>query len=352
MSQMAAPTVRGTSARPTGAPALEREPLGVVLLNLGGPDSLAAVEPFLRNLFADPDVIQLPPVVRWFQPLFARLVAQGRGPKARAAYEQIGGRSPIAEESKAQATAVAAALERRGVRAHGVVAMGCWHPFSDEAVATLARVGIRRAVALPLFPQYSRSTTGSSFVALDRAVARAGGKLEIARVERYPAAPGYLEAIAERVRAAAAGVPHSERPNVPVLFSAHGLPEVYIQRGDPYLDEVRTTVAAVSARLGLGDRAHLCFQSRVGPQRWLGPTTEEALDALAKAGHRSVVVVPIAFTGEHIETLQEIDILYKEHAERAGIACFARARTVGTHPAFIGALADLALGAARDRGWV
>jgi ferrochelatase len=348
-------------ARATGSRAAERPPLGVVLLNLGGPDSLSAVEPFLRNLFADPDVIQLPLVVRWFQPILARLVAQGRGPKARAAYEQIGGRSPIAEESMAQATAVAAELERRGLRAHGVVAMGCWHPFSDEAVATLARVGIRRAVAVPLFPQYSRSTTGASFVALDKAIAsatvagafgaRAGDTLEIERVERYPAAPGYLEAIAERVRAAAATVPHAERPTVPVLFSAHGLPEAYIRRGDPYLDEIRTTVAAVSMRLGLGARAHLCFQSRVGPQRWLGPTTEEALDAVAKAGHRSVVVVPIAFTGEHIETLQEIDILYKEHAERVGISCFARARTVGTHPAFIGALADLALEAARARGW-
>lgn len=328
-----------------------REPLGVVLLNLGGPDSLSAVEPFLRNLFADPDVIQLPPVVRWFQPLFARLIAQGRGPKARAAYEQIGGRSPIAEESSAQAEAVAVELARRGWHALGVVAMGCWHPFSDEAVARLREVGIRRAVAVPLFPQYSRATTGASFVALDRANAGAGGPLELARVERYPAAPGYLEAVAERVRAAAATVPQGERQTVPVLFSAHGLPEAYIRRGDPYLDEIRTTVAAVSARLALGARARLCFQSRVGPQRWLGPTTEEALDALAKEGHRSVVVVPIAFTGEHIETLQEIDILYKEHAARAGIVCFARARTVGTHPAFIGALADLAEAAARDRGW-
>jgi ferrochelatase len=339
------------AARPTGQSPAAREPLGVVLLNLGGPDSLAAVEPFLRNLFADPDVIQLPPVIRWFQPLFARLVAQRRAPTARAAYAQIGGRSPIAEESSAQAEAVASELERRGWRAHGVVAMGCWHPFSDEAVARLAEVGIRRAVAVPLFPQYSRSTTGSSFVALERAVARAGGALTVARVERYPEAPGYVEAIAERVRAAAANVPQAERSCVPVLFSAHGLPESYIRRGDPYLDDVRTTVAAVSARLGLGARARLCFQSRVGPQRWLGPTTDETLDAVAREGHRSVVVVPVAFTGEHVETLQEIDILYKEHAARAGITCFARARTVGTHRAFIVALADIVEAAARERGW-
>jgi protoporphyrin/coproporphyrin ferrochelatase len=331
---------------------MSEAPLGIVLLNLGGPDSPAAVEPFLRNLFADPDVIQLPPVVRWFQPLFARLIARNRAPLSRAAYAQIGGRSPIAEESAAQATAVADELGRRRVRAHGVVAMGCWHPFSDEAVASLAALGIKRAVAVPLFPHYSRSTTGSSFTALDKAVAKAGGHLELARVDRYPVAPGYLEAVIDRVRTAAAMIPLEERERVPVLFSAHGLPEVYIRRGDPYLDDIRTTVAAVTTRLGLGARARLCFQSRVGPQRWLGPTTEDTLAAVAAEGHRAVVVVPIAFTGEHIETLQEIDILYKEHAERAGIVHFARARTVGVHPAFIAALAELAEAAARDRGWV
>ncbi|HVU49095.1 MAG TPA: ferrochelatase [Polyangia bacterium] len=333
------------------APSPARQPLGVILMNLGGPDSQAAIEPFLRNLFADPDVIQLPPVARWFQPLLARLIAQRRGPKVRRLYEQIGGRSPIAEESTAQAEAVAVELASRGWRAHGVVAMGCWHPFSGEAVARLREVGIRHAVAIPLFPQYSRSTTGSSFIALDRAVSAAGGALEVARVERYPVAPGYLDAVCDRVRAAAATVPLADRTTVPVLFSAHGLPESYIKRGDPYLDEIRTTVAAVTERLALGARARLCFQSKVGWTRWLEPTTEATLDAVAKEGHRSVVVVPIAFTGEHIETLQEIDILFKAHAERAGITCFARARTVGTHPAFIAALADLAEAAARDRGW-
>jgi ferrochelatase len=340
------------AASAVGAPApAAREPLGIIALNLGGPDSLDAVEPFLRNVFRDPDVIHFPTLLRWVQPVFARVFAHFYSRKSRANYQLIGGRSPIAEESRAQAEAVAVELARRGWRAHAVVAMAAWHPFSDEAVAALAKVGIRRAVALPLFPQYSHSTTGASFVALDRAVAKVGAPLELARVERYPVAPGYLDAIAERVRAAAATVPLDERPTVPVLFSAHSLPESYIRRGDPYLDEIRTTVAAVSARLGLGARARLSFQSKVGRQRWLAPSTEEMLDQLAQEGHRSVVVVPIAFTGEHIETLQEIDILFKAHAERAGITCFARARTVGTHPAFIAALADLAEEAARARGW-
>jgi ferrochelatase len=348
MTVVAAPAAVGGRTPGLGT----QTPLGIVLLNLGGPDSLEAVEPFLRNLFADPDVIQLPPVVRLFQPLLARLIAQRRAPLSRAAYRQIGGRSPIAEESAAQATAVATELERRGLRAHGTVAMGCWHPFSSETVAELTTLGIRRAVAVPLFPHYSRSTTGSSMVALDRAIARAGSDLQLARVERYPDAPGYLEAVAERTRAAMATLPvGEERDRAPVLFSAHGLPEAYIRRGDPYLDDIRITVAAVTKQLALTDRARLCFQSRVGPQRWLGPTTEEALDAVAQEGHHTVVVVPIAFTGEHIETLQEIDILYKERATRAGITHFARARTVGCHPAFVRALADLAEAAARARGW-
>ena len=137
-----------------------------------------------------------------------------------------------------------------------------------------------------------------------------------------------------------------------MLFSAHGLPEVYIKRGDPYLDDIRITVAALTRRLNLGERARLCFQSRVGPQRWLGPTTEETIEEVGRAGARAVLVVPIAFTGEHIETLQEIDILYRELAGKAGITHFARARTVGTHPAFIGALADLCATTARAHGWL
>jgi ferrochelatase len=333
---------------PAGA-AAAAGPLGLVALNLGGPDSLDDVEPFLRRLFGDPDVIQLG-WARPLQPLLARLVARRRGPVSRAAYAQIGGRSPIREETNAQAAAVAAELGRRGLAVRPVVAMAAWHPLANEAVAELRAHGVRRAVALPLYPHKSRATTGSSLGQLEKARAQAGG-LEIAAIERYPDAEGYLGAVAARIEEALLTLPPERRADAPVLFSAHGLPEVYIRRGDPYLDDVRTTVLAVTRRLGLGARARLCFQSRVGPQRWLRPTTEAVLDELAAAGTPAVVVVPIAFTGEHIETLQEIDILYRERAEKAGIAHFARARTVGCHPAFIAALADLVLAAARARGW-
>jgi ferrochelatase len=323
-------------------------PLGVVLLNLGGPDSPEAVEPFLRNLFADPEVIQLG-WARFLQPTLARIIARRRAPLSRAAYAQIGGRSPIRDETEAQAAAVAAAIEGRGVPARPYVAMACWHPFSDEAVAALRADGVQRAIALPLFPHYSRSTTGSSFTALDRAAQGSG--IEIARVDSYPDAPGYIEALADRVREAMATLPEEVRGEAPVLFSAHGLPESYIRKGDPYLDEIRITVGAVTRALKLGSRAQLCFQSRVGPQKWLGPYTEEAIDRVADSGQTSLVVCPVAFTGEHIETLQEIDILYRERAAGRGIKHWARARTVGVHPAFVEALAGLAVGAARARGW-
>jgi ferrochelatase len=331
------------------APAGEA-PLGLIVLNLGGPDSPEDVEPFLRRLFGDPDVIQLG-WARPFQGLLARMIAKRRAPLSRDAYAQIGGRSPIRAESTAQAEAVAAVLAAGGVATAPVIAMAAWHPLADEAVDALAARGVRRAVALPLYPHESRTTTGSSLNQLEEARAKRGG-LEIAAIRRYPDAAGYLDAVVARIREAEATLPAALRGNVPVLFSAHGLPEAYIRRGDPYLDDIRTTVNAITRRLGLEARARLCFQSRVGPQRWLGPTTEAALDAVAAQGARGVVVVPIAFTGEHIETLQEIDILYKERAEAAGIVHFARARTVGCHPAFIAALAELVETTARARGWI
>jgi ferrochelatase len=330
-------------------------PVAVIGMNLGGPASLDDVRPFLQRLFGDPDVIQLG-WARPLLPLLAWAIARKRAPLSREAYAQIGGRSPIREETTAQVQAVAAELARRGIAVEPAIAMAAWHPLADETIADLAAKGIRRAVALPLYPQQSRTTTGSSLGQLEKArakrQARSGELFELASVLRYPDAPGYIQALVERAEEAIATLPEEHRHSAPVLFSAHGLPEAYIRRGDPYLDDVRITVEAVSRRLALGARAQLCFQSRVGPQRWLGPTTEETLDKLAQAGERAVAVVPVAFTGEHIETLQEIDILYKDRALQAGIVHFARARTVGCHPAFIGALADLVEAALRERAWI
>jgi protoporphyrin/coproporphyrin ferrochelatase len=321
--------------------------LGVVALNLGGPDSPTAVEPFLRNLFADPDIIQLG-WARAVQPLLARLIARRRAPFSRAAYAQIGGRSPIREESTAQVQAVVAAMAASGVAATPYLAMSYWHPFPAETAATMRADGITRALLLPLYPHRSRTTSGSAFRTIESALP----DIATARIEGYATAPGYIDALCDRISEASAQLPESERATAPVLFSAHGLPESYVRRGDPYLDEIRSTVAAVTRRLALESRWQLAFQSRVGRQRWLAPTTEETLDALAAAGHRTVVVVPVSFTGEHLETLQEIDILYRQRAAARGITSFARARVVGCHPAFISELAGLLISAARDHGWV
>jgi ferrochelatase len=336
-------------AAPAPAVAIEGAPLGLIALNLGGPGSLDDVRPFLQRLFADPEVLQ----IRWapLRNFIAWRIARGRAPFSREAYGQIGGRSPILQETTAQVEAVSEALARRGIPTVPVVAMAAWHPLADEALATLARRGVQRAIALPLYPQESRTTTDSSLNQIEAARARHPG-LEIAAVRRYPDVEGYLRAVVERIGEAIATLPPEHAATAPVLFSAHGLPEDYIRKGDPYLDDIRVTFQAVSRRMRLGSRARLCFQSRVGPKRWLGPATETVLDELAADGTPAVVVVPIAFTGEHIETLQEIDILYRERAAKAGITHFARARTVGTHPAFIAALADLAEGAARARGWI
>jgi ferrochelatase len=322
--------------------------LGVVALNLGGPDSLAAVEPFLRNLFADPDLIQLGWWARPVQPLLARLIAHRRAAFSRSAYAQIGGRSPIRDESLAQVQAVIRAMAAAGVAAQPYLAMSYWHPFPAETAAAMRADGITRALLLPLYPHRSRTTSGSAFRTIEAALAG----IATARVEGYATAPGYIEALCDRITEALGQLPELERATAPVLFSAHGLPVDYIRRGDPYLDDVRSTVAAVTRRLGLESRSQLAFQSRVGRQRWLAPTTEEALDALAAAGHRAVVLVPVSFTGEHLETLQEIDILYRERAAARGIISFARARAVGYHPAFISGLATLLVSTARDRDWV
>lgn len=318
--------------------------LAVVALNMGGPDSPEAVEPFLRNLFLDPDLIQLG-WLRPLQPLLARMIARRRAPFSRAAYAQIGGKSPIREESQAQVEAVSNAMEALGVAARPYVAMSYWHPFPAETAGRMRDDGITHALLLPLYPHRSRTTTGSVLRAMQAALAE--HRIGCVRLEGYATAPGYIEALCARIQEAAAQLPEPERISAPVLFSAHGLPESYVRRGDPYLDDVRSTVAEAARRLNLGERTRLSFQSRVGRQRWLGPTTEEALDGLASSGHHAVVVVPVSFTGEHVETLQEIDLLYRERATSRGLTRFARARTVGCHPAFVAELAKLLTGLAK-----
>lgn len=311
----------------------------IVLMNLGGPSTLDDVRPFLRNLFSDPMIIELPGG-RLTQPLFARLISTLRAPKVRRYYEQIGGGSPLLRLTRAQAVGLARELEGRGIgHPRIVIAMRYTAPDSDAAIRALAEAGERRLIALPLYPHECVATTGSSLAALEAARDRLAPGMEIVPVRGYHLDEGYVEAVVERIRETFASLEERERGEALILFSAHGVPESLPRRGDPYVAQIRETVAEVVHRLALPNEHRLAFQSRTGPVRWVGPGTEETIEELA--GHPCVVVVPIAFVSDHIETLYEIDILFRGTAERAGIGKFVRVGSLNDSARFARALADI-----------
>lgn len=312
--------------------------LAVVLFNLGGPDSLEAVEPFLRNLFSDPAIISLPTILRlplaWF-------IAKRRTPFAREIYAKIGGRSPIVEETQAQARALESTLAARGHEARAFVAMRCWKPFSDEAAQAVKAWGPERIVLLPLYPQYSTTTTASSLADWARAARDAGIAAPQATVHSYPQEPGFIAALADSIRETWVKTKPGLRYRL--LLSAHGLPERVIARGDPYQGQVEQTAAALVRELGMEGLDHVvCYQSRVGPLKWIGPATDAEVE---RAGREAlgVVIAPIAFVSEHSETLVELDMDYAKLAKASGATDFLRAPTVGTRKAFIDALAGLVM---------
>ncbi|QQS14898.1 MAG: ferrochelatase [Rhodospirillales bacterium] len=316
--------------------------VAVVLFNLGGPDSPEAVEPFLRNLFADPAILRVPAFIRG--PL-GRFIARRRGPTARAIYAQIGGRSPILPQTEAQARALEAVLTtRRGDTDFRVfVAMRYWRPFARDVIVDVKAFAPDRVVLLPLYPQMSTTTTESS-VREWRDVARAVGlSASTSTVCCYPAQRGFVEAAAALIRRDLDAV--GQRP-VRLLFSAHGLPEKVIRAGDPYQAQVERSARAIVERLSIDGLDHaVCYQSRVGPLKWIGPSTDSEIARAGRDG-RAVVLFPVAFVSEHSETLVELDIEYRHLAERAGVPAYRRVPTVGVEAAFIDGLATLALTAA------
>ena len=319
--------------------------VAVVLFNLGGPDSLDAVGPFLLNLFRDPAIIRAPAPLRH---LIARLIARRRGGQARDIYREIGGRSPLLPETEAQAAALALQLSDLGEVAV-TVAMRYWHPMSEAAARQVAAFRPERIVLLPLYPQFSTTTTASSLAAWRRAAASAGIAAPTHAACCYPRAQGLIAAHAALIEPRLADAAETGTPRV--LFSAHGLPRSVVARGDPYQWQVEETARAIVARLGReGLDWRICYQSKVGPMAWLGPSTEEELD---RAGRERVpvVVVPIAFVSEHSETLVELDITYRDRARAAGVPAYHRVPALGTQPAFIAALAQLVRAAlGRDAG--
>lgn len=303
---------------------------GVVLMNLGGPDSTAAIGPFLYNLFRDPAIITLPTLLRL--PL-ARLIAWRRTSTAQQIYAQLGGASPLLENTLAQAAALEAVL---GGENRCFVAMRYWHPFAVETVRALEDWEAEELVLLPLYPQYSTTTTASSLEDWRQTAAAEGLFLPTRAVRSYPEAPGFITALANAV------TPYLDRvPATRLLFSAHGLPLRILAKGDPYPHEIARTAGAVAAALarpGLDWR--ICYQSRVGPLEWIGPSVEEELHKAAQ-DRVSVVIAPISFVSEHSETLVELDRDYRRIGEACGVPGYERVPTVGTDPNFIAALAEL-----------
>ena len=308
--------------------------VAIVLFNLGGPDRLESVEPFLFNLFSDPAIIPFPSLLRR---AVARFAARRRAPAARAIYEHLGGASPINEETRRQAGALDAELARRGIEARSFIAMRCWHPFIAEALAGVKAWSPERTILLPLYPQYSTTTTGSAFAEWDRL--NRSAPVHASRVRSFPTEPGFIVALADLINKTRT----EAKPNVDyrLIFSAHGLPERTIAKGDPYASEVEATAHALVEKLGVTDHDwRLAYQSRVGPLKWIGPSTDAEIRRAGQDG-KGVVVLPIAFVSEHSETLVELDIEYAKLANESGVRDYRRVPTVGTHPAFIAGLADL-----------
>jgi ferrochelatase len=313
---------------------------------LGGPDSLEAVEPFLYNLFCDPDIIDFPFARLAREPL-ARLVSSRRARRVQKHYAQIGGRSPLRELTELQARRLESEL-RHSLEARVFVAMRYWHPLTEEAVRQVLNHQVRRLVLLPLYPQFSVVTTGSSLKEWERNFSP-GHPVDVRIVRDYHTHPLYIEAIVERINK---GLEQFRKANgsalrlpseVHLLFSAHGVPETIIKSGDPYQAQIEATARLVRERGAWPNPHGLCYQSRSGPGRWLGPSLHEALQTLASNGSERVLVVPISFVSDHLETLYEINIEARELAERLGIQGFHVTMGLNGSPTFIRALADLVL---------
>jgi protoporphyrin/coproporphyrin ferrochelatase len=316
---------------------------GVLLFNLGGPENLEEVRPFLKNLFSDPEIIRIKN--SFLRRMLASFIASIRERKSRNLYRQIGGGSPLRKITEAQAAALGAALSSRGFAAQIYVGMRCWNPSIDEAVEHILRDGISRLVLLPLFPQYSVATTGSClkhFQALDRKFGLSIN-IDISTIRTWFDDPLYVEALASQIRETAGEFSENARENIHLLYSAHSIPVRYIDEGDPYPEQIRQSVALINERLGNPYPSTLAFQSKLGPVKWLGPATSDVLKELGKKENPAVLVIPISFVSDHIETLQEIDIAYREIALRSGIREFRRVPSLNQSPGFIDALANLVI---------
>ncbi|PRQ24450.1 putative protoporphyrin ferrochelatase [Rosa chinensis] len=320
------------------------EKVGVLLLNLGGPETLDDVQPFLFNLFADPDIIRLPRVFRFLQKPLAKLISVLRAPKSKEGYASIGGGSPLRKMTDEQANALKMALESKDMPVNVYVGMRYWFPFTEEAVHQIKRDRITRLVVLPLYPQFSISTTGSSVRVLQKIFRNDPylSRLPVSVINSWYQREGYIKSMADLISKELESF--SEPAQVMIFFSAHGVPLSYVKdSGDPYKDQMEECIFLIMKELkarGINNEHTLAYQSRVGPVQWLKPYTDEVLVELGRKGVKSLLTVPVSFVSEHIETLEEIDMEYKELALESGIENWGRVPALGLTPSFITDLAD------------
>ncbi|HYA11666.1 MAG TPA: ferrochelatase, partial [Thermodesulfovibrionales bacterium] len=348
-----------------------KEIIGVMLLNLGGPDSLRAVRPFLYNLFSDRKIIRLGPP--FLQKPIAWLISSLRSRKTEKLYRLIGGKSPIFDLTMAQARALEEALNRNseirsqkpevssqgapppippprggrvkeGVKFKTFVGMRYWHPFIEEVVPKISRDGVRKLIALNMYPHYSHATAGSSLSRLQEVLSEY--PIEVFCISSWYDHPLYIEALIDVIKKGLDSFNHSA--SVHLLFSAHNLPESLIKGGDPYVNQIKGTIREVTKSLNI--EWYLSYQSKSGPVKWLKPSTGEMLKRFAELGYKNILVVPISFVSDHIETLYEIDILYKAMAKNLGMT-LKRVDSLNIHPLFIEALKDMALKGLKEKGW-
>ena len=315
------------------------EKIGVVLLNLGGPDSLDAVEPFLFNLFSDPDIIDFPGSFL-FRKRLAKLISTRRSPGVIKQYEEIGGKSPLKDYTLQQA----ALLEKRLnelLPAKVYVAMRYWQPFTEEALEAIERDGIKKVILLPLYPQFSKATTTSSVKEWEKQLAKRDVGIEHSLIEHYFDQPTYIDAFVERVQQGLERFPEDIRDDVNILFSAHGTPMKLVKQGDPYSYQIAGTVATIMARGEFGQTHTLCYQSKVGPLKWLTPSTPDTIADLALKGVKHMLLVPVAFASDHLETLFELGIEYRRQAKARGVVQYEVTEGLNDSPKFIDALAEL-----------
>lgn len=307
--------------------------VAVVLFNLGGPLTQTDVKPFLYNLFSDKYIIGLPSPLRQ---MVARLISSRRETSAQANYRLMGGGSPIVKETEAQAAAISGHLSKtvKDLEFKVFIGMRYWHPFIEDTVKAVEAWAPDQVVALPLYPQFSTTTTLSSFVTFKKAYK---GTAPVKYLCCYPQNPAFAKSYADLIRQKLAGL--SNLKDYRLLFSAHGLPEKIIKKGDPYQAQVEASVAAIMEQVGMQIDHVVCYQSRVGPLKWIGPSTDQTIIDTVKSG-KSPVVVPVAFVSEHIETLVELDLEYKHLADEHGAKDYVRVPVVGIEPLFIRALGD------------